>query len=243
MKKMTFLILLTLVGFASVNSFSQTIDLGADSTEVPDSIYPSQEAKIPVNERVLEHYFQRINSFKLNPISKKDIVFLGNSITEGGGDWSKKFKIPNIKNRGISGDVTDGVLLRLGEIYYFKPKVVFILIGINDLFNAEITADYVGKNVIKIANAIKGHCPNTKVYVQTILPTAHEFLRKKIQETNNVISKGLNTKSVALIDLHSVFSTDGDLLISDYTHDGLHLNDKGYKLWVTQIEDLVEKYK
>ena len=62
-----------------------------------------------------------------------EIVFIGNSITEGGKNWSEKFNIPNIRNRGIGGDVTDGVLERLGEIIFFKPKAVFILIGINDL--------------------------------------------------------------------------------------------------------------
>ena len=58
------------------------------------------------------------------------IIFIGNSITEGGKNWSEKFNIPNIRNRGISGDVTDGVLERLDEIIFFKPKAVFILIGI-----------------------------------------------------------------------------------------------------------------
>ena len=38
-----------------------------------------------------------------------DIVFIGNSITEGDKDWEKKLGIRHLKNRGISGDVTDGV--------------------------------------------------------------------------------------------------------------------------------------
>jgi hypothetical protein len=57
-----------------------------------------------------------IREFKSNPLNFNDIVFLGNSITESGKDWSKRLNYPNIKNRGIGGDVTDGVLARLDEI-------------------------------------------------------------------------------------------------------------------------------
>ena len=46
-----------------------------------------------------------------------------------------KLGIENVRNRGISGDVTDGVLLRLGELIKYKPTSIFIMIGINDLFN------------------------------------------------------------------------------------------------------------
>ena len=37
-------------------------------------------------------------------------------------------------NRGISGDFTNGVLARLEEITHYKPKAIFLLIGVNDLF-------------------------------------------------------------------------------------------------------------
>ena len=58
---------------------------------------------------------------------------MGNSITAGGGNWSLRLDYPNIKNRGIGGDTTDGVLARLDEVIYFQPEAVFLLIGINDL--------------------------------------------------------------------------------------------------------------
>ena len=80
-----------------------------------------------------KNYKKVIEEFKEKPLNLNDIVFLGNSITAGGNDWSERLNIPNIKNRGIGGDTTDGVIARLDEIIYFKPKAVFLLIGINDL--------------------------------------------------------------------------------------------------------------
>ena len=103
----------------------------------------------------MNFYHKRIDEFKNNPIGSGKIVFLGNSITEAGGDWNKRFVSANkIVNRGISGDITEGVLSRLDEIIHYKPIAVFILIGINDIFNADlpdrhkITPLYVSDNII-----------------------------------------------------------------------------------------------
>jgi hypothetical protein len=59
-----------------------------------------------------------------------EIVFIGNRITEGGKNWSEKFNIPNIRNRGIGGDVTDGVLERLGEIIFLNQIPFLFLLGL-----------------------------------------------------------------------------------------------------------------
>ena len=65
-------------------------------------------------------YFNRIKEFEQKPIGKNKIVFLGNSITEGGRNLNHRFNTNNIVNRGISGDYTEGVLNRLNEIIYYK---------------------------------------------------------------------------------------------------------------------------
>ena len=80
-------------------------------------IYPSKNTIINYHDRwTKNHYKKRIKKFKKNPINPGDVVFIGNSITEGGKDWGGKLNIANVKNRGISGDVTDGVLVRLGDL-------------------------------------------------------------------------------------------------------------------------------
>ena len=139
-----------------------------------DHLYPSEDLTIQNHDDWGGEYYKKmIREFKSKPLKFNDIVFLGNSITEGGKDWSKRLNYSNIKNRGIGGDVTDGVLARLDEIIYFKPKAVFLLIGINDLYNnspSTPSPEYVGNNIVKIANVIKNNSPNTQVFVQTTLP-------------------------------------------------------------------------
>lgn len=51
------------------------------------------------------YYYQRASLFEQLPTSSDDILFIGNSITDGG-EWSELFQNPHVKNRGISGDTT-----------------------------------------------------------------------------------------------------------------------------------------
>ncbi|HEU0010688.1 MAG TPA: GDSL-type esterase/lipase family protein, partial [Verrucomicrobiae bacterium] len=62
------------------------------------------------------------------------IVLLGDSITQGWGeDFSAWFDGLKIANRGISGDTTRGVLIRLKEdVLALHPRAVVVLIGTND---------------------------------------------------------------------------------------------------------------
>ena len=122
-----------------------------------------------------QYYNKRCSDFNESPIGFDKIVFLGDSITEAGEDWNKYFNTQNIVNRGISGDTTEGVLARLSEIYYYKPLAVFLLIGINDIFNTDspnrdnITPKYVGDNIIHIADTVLEHS-STHFFIQTTLP-------------------------------------------------------------------------
>ena len=70
------------------------------------------------------YYDQKLTLFRLLPDTKGEIVFLGNSITDIG-EWSEIWQNPTVKNRGISGDITFGVLARLDEVLSSKPKKLF----------------------------------------------------------------------------------------------------------------------
>ena len=222
-----------------------------------DSFYPEKNTSIKYQQEwQMDLYKKRIKEFKNNPIGQNKIVFLGNSITEGGGDWNAKFGVKNIVNRGISGDITEGVLDRLDEIIYYKPIAVFLLIGINDIFNADIpdrekiTPLYVSKNIFKIANQITSQSPSTKIFIQTILPINHEIYTEindgfpehsvplpiQINKINSLIKNNDLGNKYTIIDLHSAFVNKHGLMDRAYSTDGVHLNETGYQLWVEYVE-------
>ncbi len=66
-----------------------------------------------------------------------------------------------IKNRGISADVTEGVLLRIDEVTDSKPLKIFIMIGINDLAFGYSKKEIL-QNFKAIINKIKNDSPKTK---------------------------------------------------------------------------------
>lgn len=208
-----------------------------------DSLYPDASKDIKFHgDWTKVHYKQRIELFKKDPLNFGDIVFVGNSITEQGGNWAEKVGIKNVKNRGISVDVTYRVLNRLDEITHFKPKTVFLLICINDLFSLDYhkqipSTEYVAKNIIKITDSIYQKSPETTIYLQTILPTSDVYMADYINQVNNIIRNTNIDVNYKLIDLHSEFVNKNGLIKPELTSDGTHLNELGYEVWVKTIKD------
>lgn len=210
-----------------------TIDVG--------NIYPDKDLVIPTHtEFTRTHYPARIAEFKENPLKPGEIVFLGNSITEQGDDWAERLGNSKVRNRGISGDTTDGVLERLGEIIFFKPKQVFILIGINDLFIEDRTVQTVHSHIIAIINQIHQDSPDTEIFVQSILPTTTDSIKEKIQQTNQMLRDSESDQPYQFIEIHDRFATDEDAMDMNLSVDGVHLNESGYELWGNTIKDLVQ---
>ena len=189
-------------------------------------------------------YYERIEVFKRDTLRFNQIVFLGNSITEGGKDWNEKFGVVGISNRGISGDSTDGVIARLNEIIHFSPKAIFLLIGINDLWNNTLTDSFVnnvGENIIEIAKTIVKKSPKTKMFVQTVLPIGKEEYINAIQNLNTIIKS--NAEFYNVIDLYVEFVNEKGLMQEELTTDGVHLNEKGYEKWVKTVKPIFYSFK
>ena len=196
-------------------------------------------------------YIKRCKEFDKNQIGFKKIVMLGDSITEGGEDWNKYFKSKNIVNRGISGDTTLGILARLDELFFYKPTKIFLLIGINDIFNIDspnrknITPISVSNNIMTIANIINKNSPKTQLYVQTTLPINNKLYKKltgkfplhevplpdQINQINKRLKNNADQNHYNVINLHDIFLDSYGLLSEKYTSDGVHLNEGGYHKW------------
>jgi len=187
-------------------------------------------------------YELKVAQFNMFANSPKDIIFLGNSITAGT-DWHELLDMPNAKNRGISGDITFGVLERLDEVIEGKPAKVFVLIGINDV-SRNIPDEVILANYSKIIDRIQEGSPKTKIYFQTLLPTNSSFgkFKNHYNKEEHVlnINKGLKElaakEKIILIDLYPNFLDSENRMDARYTYDGLHLNAEGYKVWKSVLE-------
>lgn len=204
----------------------------------PDSLFPT-------------YYHQRWSLFQSMPQSKDDIIFAGNSITDGS-EWGELFNDKRIKNRGISGDITAGVIHRLDEIVKRKPAKVFLMIGTNDLARG-ISADSVVRNILIISSYLKQESPSTSLYVQSILPVNNVFGKfgghtgngAKINLVNERLKENAGSADYTFIDLHTAFADEQGKLNAQLTNDGLHLKGEAYLLWkhllFPYVYDLQEK--
>ncbi len=186
---------------------------------------------------------QKLSMFRASPVSTGAIVFLGNSITEGG-NWSEMFPEKHILNRGIGGDISEGVLKRLDEIIRHQPSKLFICIGTNDIAKGVAQADIL-QNYRAILETVKAQSPATKIYVQSILPVGKDVIfghsNKKIVPLNNEIKKLCIEMKITYIDLYPGFLNNEGFLNPIYTNDKLHLLGKGYLIWKGLIESYVNE--
>ncbi len=190
-------------------------------------------------------YYQRNTLFEKLPINKKDIIFLGNSITNGA-EWAELFNNKHVKNRGISGDICAGVYDRLDYLTKGQPKKIFLLIGINDV-NRGSSAEEITEGIEKIVLKIKQDSPRTRVYVQSLLPMnktlgmfqSHTSKGDVVLKINELLLSKTESWGAEFINLYPHFvDSETGLMNIKYTNDGLHLLGEGYLLWVR----LMKKY-
>ena len=175
---------------------------------------------------------------------QNSLVFLGDSITQGwGGNLTQLF--PGIKtaNRGISGDTTRGVLIRLQEdVIAFKPRGVVLLIGTNDLEEAA-TPEVIAGNIRLILAALKEHNPKLPVVLCNVMPSSETKKRPaaQIRRINQLVFAALKDEpQVTYVDTFALFAnTQGDAKPEEFP-DLLHPNAAGYLKWTAALRPALE---
>ncbi len=181
------------------------------------------------------HYEDRKSQFEHSAESHMNsIVMIGDSLTEGG-SWNELSHRDDISNYGIAGDTSYGVLHRLDNL---SPEIkkVFIMIGSNDLGYGESVA-YVFSNYKKIIEILE--IRGIRPYIQSVLYVGR-FDRSKrdnkdIAKLNYLLIKLSIKKGITFIDLNKVLAPKG-VLSEEYTIDGVHINEKAYKLWIKSVK-------
>jgi lysophospholipase L1-like esterase len=193
-----------------------------------------------------EYYDRKVSLFDLLPVGEDDIIFLGNSITDGG-EFSELLDMEHVKNRGINSDVIDGVKNRLEQVLNGKPAKVFLLIGINDVSHnlslATLTTKY--RNLLEEMQRLS---PDTQIYVQSIMPINNDFKRYKslvgkeqiIVDFNKNIESLCQEKNIEYINLWTALADANGKMKRQYTNDGLHLTGAGYKAWIEVIKEYLK---
>ena len=125
---------------------------------------------------------------------QKAVVFLGDSITQGwGDDLHGAFPGLKVANRGISGDTTRGMLIRLkGDVLDLNPSAAVMLMGTNDL-EEKAEPQVIADNVKLIIDALKKHNPEMPIVLCQVFPSSESKSRPadKIKEINRLCAKAV----------------------------------------------------
>lgn len=204
------------------------------------------QAELQHKAKYSPYYHQKKSMFEKLPDTTGEIIFLGDSITDGC-NWTELFQDIRVKNRGISGDITDGILARLSEVTAAKPAKIFLMIGVNDLAIGKSVAEIV-TNIQIIVKKIGRSSQKTQIYLQSLLPVNpdlgmfpdHTDKTAEIMEINKRLQVLSEKYALVYVDLFPAFAGKDNKLKPAYTNDGLHLTGSAYLLWRSQIKQYVK---
>lgn len=179
------------------------------------------------------------------------VLFLGDSITAGWAGvkpiWDKHYAAYQPANFGIGGDRTQHVLWRIanGELDGIDPKVVVLMIGTN---NSGSPAEEILKGDEAIIAQIHAKLPKTKLLLLGIFPRGMDpkdekvaALRAKLATVNASLAKLDDGKQTRYLDIGPQFLDPAGVLAKDIMPDALHPNGKGYEIWATAMQPLLDE--
>ena len=197
-----------------------------------------------------DYYFSKRNVEELVPVTGQNIVMLGNSLTERG-FWAEYFQGKRVLNRGIGGDVTDGLLERMDEsIFDLEPKKVFINIGTNDISRPEYKRERLMSQYRKILMQIQARLPETKIYVMSYYPVNRELpgadpeavkaqfgarTNAELKKVNAEVKKMAEELGCTYINVFDCLLDEKGNLKAEYTIEGMHMYANGYAVVLEKL--------
>jgi lysophospholipase L1-like esterase len=171
------------------------------------------------------------------------VVFLGDSITQGWGDQlGGSFPGLKVANRGISGDTTRGMLIRLKEdVLSLKPTGVVLLMGTNDLEEGADAAT-IAANTQLILEGLKAYNDKMPVTLCKVFPASASKKRPadQIKAINAAVAKvAQGFPQVTVVDTWTLFANEqGDAKPAEFP-DLLHPNQAGYVKWASALRPVL----
>ena len=162
----------------------------------------------------------------------KDITLIGNSLFD---NWRiEKLNNNSVVNLGIAGISTkqyQEYILNENKIKYIANKTI-IMTGTNDIVDKSLNFEDILNNINKLIESLLKINKNTKIYFIegdlsqiSCCVKLNEYLKNNLDE------------SIKYIEVNEDMTDDFKNLKLEYTYDGLHFNEEGYKI----LEKILEK--
>ena len=200
-------------------------------------IAPEPDNYMESIEEVIEADILRANQQRF-----REAVFLGDSLTEGLGLYGYVKTKNLVAKKGLS---IEQAQKKIGTITKKKPKYIFVMLGINDMNYSGYTLSDIESNYRTLLEKLHKKLPNTKIYLQSLLPVTSKFAKSHKRLSNERIVKmnkrlkkmSTSYEYTSYVDIHSRYVTKKKCLSSKVSSDGYHLKVNAYAKWVNYIKD------
>ena len=168
----------------------------------------------------------------------KDITLIGNSLFD---NWKiEKLNNNSVVNLGIAGISTkqyQEYILDENKIKHIANKTI-IMTGTNDIVDKSLNFEDILNNINRLIESLLKINKNTKIYFIEIPSIAFRMDRNKeeIFKLNEYLKNNLDRR-IKYIEVNEDMTDDFKNLKLEYTYDGLHFNEEGYKI----LEKILEK--
>lgn len=173
------------------------------------------------------------------PVTHRDVVVVGDSLTERG-EWWELLERP-VANRGVAGDTVAAVRARLDDVAALDPRVVFVLVGINDLL-AGASPDALAARHAALIAELRRRLPRARIVVESLLPIRAERVARDaeltsatVRRANELCRRGAAAAGADWLDVHARLADPDGELDPRYSSDGLHLSGAGYRAWAAAL--------
>ncbi len=175
---------------------------------------------------------------KTHPVPADSVICLGSSSFAKWKTIAADFPGLPVVNRGFGGsELPDSTFFLDRLATPFKPRLVVLYAGENDIA-AGASPEEVAKRFTAFADKFHASLPDSKLLFLSLKPSPKRWsLEPKITEANRQIAKLCQAEPVAkfarFLDLHTpLLDEKGQPRPELYLDDTLHLNPKGYAVWI-----------
>lgn len=189
-------------------------------------------------------FYDEIQSFRKQDSAampaKNSILFVGSSSFRMWTTIKDDFRMHSVINRGFGGSSLPDVIRYADEIIFpYQPGQVVIYCGENDLAASDtVTSQIVFERFQTLFNMIRKQLPEAAVAFVSIKPSpSRAHLLPKVIAANNLIKEFLKgqTKSAYIDVFSAMVDQQGNPKPDLFIGDRLHMNQKGYAIWVEII--------
>jgi len=169
---------------------------------------------------------------------KKDITLIGNSLFD---NWEiEKLNDNSVVNLGIAGISTkqyQKYILNENKIKYIANKTL-IMTGTNDIIHEKLKKEDILENINSLVEKLLLINEKAKIYFIEIpsIISRIDIKKEDILRLNEYLKNNLD-ESIKYIEVNKYMTDDFKNLKLEYTYDGLHFNEEGYKV----LEKILEK--